>query len=409
MKIQGYYKVRKKGIPTGAWEVNFNDPTSTTHDEYWGIRLNYQKHISPAVHIELNGNLNGHHEMGGYPYEDILSHETTTGHWLTTSAQIRWDMRPNSRLIAGFEYQNDFKTIYRYWDPAEVYTAIDQESRRFSSYIQNEYQITSSVSLTAGLRYDRYRTNLHTTSPRGALIVHLHNNSTFKLLYGTAFRVPNIYERFIDDPIAGYKPNTNLMFEKIQTIETVWEQRLNSALSGVASVYQYRMKDLIDQVVDPTDGFLQYQNISSVRAWGVELELQARREDGLMAYANYAFQRTEDRDSNQNLTNSPSHLFKAGFSFFLSKGLSAAGDLQYETSRKTVYDTQTDAYMLSNMTFRAQENASFMQFLPGGWHLDLQLRNLFDTVYTTPGGFEHLQPAIQQNGRNYLLEIGYSF
>lgn len=408
-QLQGWYKYRGKGIPTAPWEVDFNDPKTETTDEYKEIRLAYNKSISPAVQVTWDATYNEYYSTGGYPYDGILSLEESDGKWATTNAQIRWDVRPKTRFITGIGYQKDIKVCYRYWDPTTVYTDIDQDGELISTYIQAEHQITSSLSLTTGLRYDRYGQNLNTTSPRGALIVHPGPNITFKLLYGTAFRAPNVYERFVDDPVSGYKPSPNLSVEKIRTIETVWEQRLNATLSGVASIYEYRMKDLIDQVVDPTDEFLQYQNTARVNAWGIEMELQAKREDGLMAYANYAFQRTRDRDSNQNLSNSPSHLFKAGCAFYLSEGISAAGELQYETSRKTIYETQTDGYFLSNMTFRAQENARFMQFLPGGWHLDLQVRNMFDTVYATPGGFEHLQPAIQQDGRNFLLRVGYTF
>jgi len=41
--------------------------------------------------------------------------------------------------------------------------------------------------------------------------------------------------------------------------------------------------------------------------------------------------------------------------------------------------------------------------------LTLRGRNLLDEPYATPGGFEHLQPAIQQDGRSWQAGIEWRF
>ena len=63
-----------------------------------------------------------------------------------------------------------------------------------SAYLQDEHQLTRSVSLLAGLRHDAYDNSDDATSPRLALIFAPTQRSTFKLLYGTAFRAPGPYE-----------------------------------------------------------------------------------------------------------------------------------------------------------------------------------------------------------------------
>ena len=72
--------------------------------------------------------------------------------------------------------------------------------------------------------------------------------------------------------------------------------------------------------------------------------------------------------------------------------------------------TKTDAYFLMNMRLAIAPAAhGFGQVGRMSDHLQLSLtiRNLLDTDYAKPGGLEHLQPAIPQDGRNYLLRLDY--
>jgi outer membrane receptor for ferric coprogen and ferric-rhodotorulic acid len=41
--------------------------------------------------------------------------------------------------------------------------------------------------------------------------------------------------------------------------------------------------------------------------------------------------------------------------------------------------------------------------------LSLRLNNVFDATFATPGGVEHRQAAIVQDGRNLSAELRYRF
>ena len=112
--------------------------------------------------------------------------------------------------------------------------------------------------------------------------------------------------------------------------------------------------------------------------------------------------------TNAVLTNSPRHLVKAGVIAPLLNYFNAALELQYESGRITVYGTRTASYLLANArvttTPLSQRVAALKNFQIG-----LTVNNLFDAAYQTPGGIEHLQPAIAQNRRHYALKLQYKF
>ena len=84
-------------------------------------------------------------------------------------------------------------------------------------------------------------------------------------------------------------------------------------------------------------------------------------------------------------------------------------ELRYESGRRTVYDTRTDPFLLANVTLTATPRV--LQRSPATEPLTLALRisNLFDASYATPGGVEHRQPAIIQDGRSVAAELRYRF
>jgi outer membrane receptor for ferrienterochelin and colicins len=409
LTLQGYISSRKKGIPTGPWEANFNDPATETLDEHSFFELKYKKQISTAKHIMLRGYLDHYSSEGSYPY-DLIWKETIDGDWLGGEFQFLWDLRVNNRLTVGAEYQKHLRAEYIAWDAETSYFAGDFPFHVLSFYLQDEYQATENLSFTLGIRRDEYSTVESATTPRGAIILKPTESATLKLLYGEAFRAPNVYEVNYDDE-EDNKSNLALKPEKIKTTELIWEHRFFRELSGIVSIYHYKIEGLIDQALDPADDLYQFHNLYNVEARGLEFGLNVRMERGRGGYVNYAFQNTEDEDS-KKLTNSPSHIAKMGLFCPLIGPLNVAPEVLYETERRTVYDIKTDAYLLTKLRFSTQSHprsGTLWSSLFRRVQLSLLIDNLFNVAYETPGGFEHLQPAISQDGRNYLLKLDCRF
>jgi outer membrane receptor for ferrienterochelin and colicins len=399
--LQGVSTSRKKGIPTGAFETAFNGEASWTLDERSFMELKYDHKLGVDKNIMLRGYFDHYHYKGAYPYA-IVSYDASDGNWWGGESQFWWDLASSNRLTIGAEYQNHLRADYRLWDAEVTYFNDDFPFQVSSFYLQDEYQMMSNLSLNLGIRRDEYSTVGSSTTPRYAIVYNPIKSGTLKLLYGDAFRAPNVYEVDYEDSVSGYKANPTLKPEKISTMEIIWEQRLSQEWLGVVSFYNYEMRDLIDQRIDPSDSLVQFQNVSRVKAKGVELELNAHLKMGLSGYANYAFQNAEDPSLKEKLTNSPSHIAKLGLSYPVMKNFHASTELLYETGRITVYGTKTDPYLLTNIHLSSPSLFRHIE-------LSLLIRNLFNVAYKTPGGYEHLQDAITQNGRDFSVKMEYKF
>jgi outer membrane receptor for ferrienterochelin and colicins len=392
---------RKKGIPTGAFEETFNDSRAMTLDEYSSVELKYENDIGIDKNISIRGYYDRYYYTGNYPAQ-TFTQDATNGKGIGGELRFRYDFTSNNRFIAGVEYRNNFHSTYQYWSRDTVFYDADFPYSIFSLYLQDEFQVTENLMVTLGARRDAYSTIANPITPRCALVYYPLKNSTMKLLYGEAFRAPNMYELHYFDLIGGQKVSSNLQSEKIQTAELIWEQRISDVLFGNVSFYRYDMKNLIDIIIDPSDSLLQYQNVSRVRTMGFEASLKAQLEMGLMGYANYSFQNAVNSDTKEKLTNSTSNLLKLGFSYPVVRYIDATVEFQYETKCITVYNTTTDPFFLTNLILSIHPNYDQMR-------LTILARNVFNVSYATPGGYEHRQPSIPQDVRNYTVKLEINF
>ncbi|MGB8658407.1 MAG: TonB-dependent receptor [Candidatus Zixiibacteriota bacterium] len=396
---EGMMTSRKKGVPTASWEMSFNDDAAKTLDDRSFIQLQYDHRVSRDKSIMLRSFYDHYNFKGWYP-ANTFTWDSNDGNWMGTEFKLQWDLRTDDRLTFGSEYQNHLRADYRYWSRDVTYFNKNFPYNIFSLYLQNEFQAAENLSLVLGIRRDENSTTTGFTAPRGAIIYNPIKTGTLKLLYGQAYRAPNIYEVDFEDSASGYKSNPALKPEKIVTAEVGWEQRISSEIYGTMSLYDYRMTNLIDQTIDPSDSMFQFQNLKRVKAYGLGLELNAHLKTGFCGYAIYNYQNAEDAETKEELTNSPRHIFKVGLSSPLMKHFYASAQWLYETERITVYGTKTDPYLLTNVNISSKllfnhVRASFL------------VKNLFDVEYKLPGGYEHKEDAITQNGRNFIIRLEY--
>jgi outer membrane receptor for ferrienterochelin and colicins len=400
--FQGSFTSRTKGIPTASFDTLFNDPGEKSKDNFGFMELQYERDLSPDKNILVRGYYNRYDYSGTYPYADLLNYDSSTDSWMGGEARFRWDVATNNRLILGLEYQNHPRADYKYFTPETVFMDANWPFSVVSVFAQDEFQVAYNFSLTLGVRHDEYSNAKGHTSPRFGAVYHPFPSSTAKLLYGEAFRVPSPYEIYIDDPVSGFKPNLDLNPEIIRTLELSWEQKFGKQIYMFLSLFRYRMTDLMDWAIDPADGLFQSQNVSLVNAYGLELGLQGQLGRNSRLFCSYSWQHARDNATSQPLTNSPVHLYKGGLTISLFGALTAAIQGTYESSRLAINGTRTDPFALVNLTLLSRP-------LFGRVVLSFQIRNVLDANYGYPGGLEHVQPVIFQNGRNVIFRAEYHF
>jgi iron complex outermembrane receptor protein len=399
--FNGFLSTRKKAVPTAAFETNFNDPSMFTFDRIGLLDLKYDNKLTPDKNIMGRIFFDYANYYGDWPYELIQS-DKVNGISYGAETQFIWDIFVNYRFVTGLEYRKITKAEYINRDDSNEYFNGNFPYSIFGVFLNNEYQPVEDIRLNLGLRLDNYSNIGTMVTPRISAIIYPFSSSTLKLLYGQAYRAPNVYEFNFMDPVSGFLGNPDLNAEKINTMEICWEEKIGKSLFATVSLYNYQMADIIEHVYKTADSTYQFENVGKIKANGVEFQLDYRPQDGLSAYVSYSFQKARNSSDDSGVSNSPDHLFKLGVSAPLISNLYMAANINYESERKTVYNTKTKNFLLVNTNLHYSKLFNLFNVSAG-------INNLLNITYKHPGGYEHLQPAIIQNGRNYIITIQMNF
>lgn len=416
LTLTGGYIRRAKGIPTGAYDVVFNDWRNTSWDERSFADLSYLVGNETGDSLKIHTYYNGYFYRERYIYpapEDQPGQQTfydysrsaIWGGELIASKKLPF----NNHLVAGADYHYALQRDQKIWISG-VGTTLDLHSPQHSLgvYLQNEWRIFPNLLLDFGARYDYFSPSLHTFNPKAALIYKISDSLVAKYLFGKSFRAPNAYETGYRDIGGQMFPNPNLRQESMLSHEVVLEyyhgpgQRLS--LTG----FHYSIDNLISQVVEEDDT-THFKNIDRVRSLGIEAEGEWSWREWT-GKVGYSFQNATDRQSRKRLVNSPESLVKAKLSRdFFNRRLTLSGELRYLSSYSTLEQgVKGGNYALVHLTAFARD--LFLKNLDA----TVSVRNLLNERYSNAGSTEHMethnpQPLIPQDGRTVLFKLAYRF
>lgn len=411
LQLTGGWAWREKVIPTASYGTAFNDGGEQTTDERAYADLKYDQSFGDELRFIGHIAYDSSSYAGEYPYLDTnlppvrtLNFDDSRGQWVSADWQLNWKVAERHTLMVGGDYRESFEIEQRnyYEDPPAVNLNDNRDGRNVGVFVQAEISVLTNLVFNLGGRYDYYSTFGGTANPRLALIWDPWKVTTFKVLYGGAFRAPNAYELYYSFPDDA-KANPSLAPEDITTYELVWEQRLPAEFRLSASAYYYELSDLISQVTDSADGLMVFQNTANVHAKGLELALEKRGPAGLLARASYAVQTTEDETANSQLSNSPQQMAKFNIIAPLwSDKLFAGIDFQYYQGSLTVQGNKSDDVFLLNTTL-------FSQKIVKNLEVSASVYNWLNDRGGFSGSTEHLQDTIPLMGRSFRVKVTYRF
>jgi outer membrane receptor protein involved in Fe transport len=396
---------RTKEIPTGAFDTALGDPRSRTIDQRGYVDLRYENDWKGAT-ITWRGAYDRYLYDGTYaarlengPDPDPIR-DYGHGDWLTTETMVARHVGRAHLLTGGFELRDNIRQNQGEYQPLSgpVYLNDRRSSLVWSTYLEDEITISPRVLVNLGVRHDDHHPFVNAVSPRVALIVKPRPQAALKLLYGSAFRAPNAYELFYFTPAGA-----NLDAERIRSFEAIWEQYFSRRVRISAEAFVYSTRNLITQIPADTipDG-LAFANIDKAHATGLELEAEGTLGKGMRASASYTL--ADGTGANDvALSNSPRHLAQLRLTVPAGPGGLRAGiEGVLMGDRLTVSGRSTGAVQLWNVTL-LQAN-----LLRRG-SLTLGVRNLFNRAYANPGGSEHPDDLIPQDGRTLRVRFGWHF
>lgn len=407
--LTGAYVSRKKGLSTGSFDTVFNNPNTFTIDERGYIELKYEHSFPSLADISARVSYDTYKYDADYIYnwadpEDppslVANKDYAKGQWVSVGLQANKRFFEKHKVVLGLDYKYNFQQDQGNYD-IEVYLDDERSSTNWALYLQDEFRILSNLILNAGVRHDHYQIFGGTTNPRVGLIYSPFNKTTAKLLYGSAFRAPNVFELYYEDGGIKYKANPQLKPEKIKTYELVFEQYLGEHIRMTATAFYYRINDLISQ--QPEGELLIFRNVENIQATGGELEVEGKWNNGLSARISYSYQEAKDKREDRGLSNSPKHLAKLNLIFPLLKDRIFAGtELQYISSRATVDGGKVSDFIIANVTL-------FSEKLIKGLDASVSIYNLFDRKYRDPSGGEIVPSFVEQDGRSARFKLTYHF
>ncbi len=403
-----FFSARTKHVPTASFGTVFNSGREKTDDEDGYADLKFSRELSAGFELEAHVYYDGMYYHGFYPYayqpkivtiQDDIAHGERVG----ALAQVTGKLSEVQKLVAGIDYQDNFRPDQSYYDetvPRTYYLNDHHTDSVLGIFAEDQVELADSLLLNAGLRYDRYFGGFGgTLNPRVSLIYRPSAATALKVILGRAFRPPNAYERFYNGPAQAPHP---LKPETILTSELVLEQYFGEHVRTSVSAYHYAVSDLITEDVTPA-GDLFFMNLNSATADGLGFEVEAKAAGGAMARASVSLQRTHDPATGEQLTDSPRCLAKlnAGVPLYSGK-LFAAVEVQYNSSVETVADATAPGFTLTNFTLSTARGKS-------GWAASASLYNAFDTRYGYPADATLAQDVVAQDGRTFRLLLNYRY
>lgn len=396
---------RDKGIPGGAYATDFGDPGNHIIDAQESVNLAYYRVLDSGTAASARVYAGEYQYRGNYLYSGLLNKDVSDGSWWGGEARFLATLGRH-KLAYGGEYQRNQRQDQKNFNDDGSPPNLDDRRRssRYGIFLQDDFSFAERWAFSAGLRYDHASDAAGNLSPRLGLIHQMPEESVVKLLYGSAYRIPNVYERYYAYPLQ-QAANPDLRPERIRTWEAVWEKSVGPGFNLVGSVYYYRIQDWIVQQPDPVTGgaLYRYANQDPVSARGFEFEADRQWRNGTRLRASYALQSAPEH-SGDGLNQVPRHLVKANLSSPLWSPAWRTG-LEYQyTGGRAIADSRVAGYGLTNATL-------LYSLRPHGPEVALSLYNLFDKRYFDPDVDPGVptRESIVQDGRTWRLKLTLPF
>jgi outer membrane receptor for ferrienterochelin and colicins len=429
--LRGGFVNRHKQVPTAPYGAIFNDPRYFTVDRQAYLDLDYITQIKNDLALEVRGFHHWYNYRQNQPFNfdpphspDIyINYDAANARWWGGEIKFTGTQFEHHKWVAGLEVQNDVrqqqlnKNICTRNFPECKILPLEATNNgwRTGIYVQDEYRITDSLMLNVGLRLDQHHMiKKLQLNPRIGLIWDATPTLTAKLLYGSAFRAPNAYERYYnisggdgtsDNPY--FKSNPGNTEELIESYEAIAEWRPGNGLKLLGSAFYNNLTQVLEK--DESDG--RYKNDGHYQTYGFELAADKRWDNGRQLKLTWTHNYTRDEELDNGsggwAPDSPKNLVKLHYAEpFFNDTVRLGFENIFIDQRKTVknkIDNETaHFYNLFNINLALTKPLY-------GFQPTLGIYNVLDQHYKVPTGSESTQTLLAMDGRTVRFRLEYGF
>ena len=434
LKFDGRWVDRERDLPVGVMQALNNGSVDTVNEYY--LNVSYERTLGEDLTLlgkAYRNHFRTRHDYQYYPpgvpvlapwgisimKDELTNRESVKNNRTGFEIQATYSMSDSNTVVAGTSYEEmkqfDVKRRSNFLflfppaplgiplrsvrDLSDIQNWNRSAKRNFKAFfVEDIWDITDDLRLTAGVRWDDYSDFGSEVSPRAGLTWEFSKGYDLKLLYGHAFRAPSFYElynlRFAD-------PGLDLDPETIDTYEISLGAEFTPSLSSRVTFFHNEGKD---NVVAFWEGA---RNENKTRSQGVEAEARYDFGRGTYLAMNYTYVRWISPHVKTRNWWAPRHMGNVMANIRLSKYLNFYAACHIEDGFRRNRDDPRD-----NMSGFAVVNATLIakKFLKGyeGFEIRGSVYNLFDKDYTHPEA-PGIPNDMPQPGRNFMVELKYKF
>lgn len=179
-----------------------------------------------------------------------------------------------NRLTAGIDYQHIYG--YAYYTSKETGETLDTPNKQsgksyrneIAGYIEFRQDLTSWLTVDAGLRVDHHSITGTEWIPQGGIVIRPMESGELKAMVSKGFRNPTMREMYLYPP-----SNTDLKPERLMNYELAWSHRLGQFNYGL-NLFYLKGDNMIQTM--PVDGKPRNVNTGEIDNYGLEAEAAYR-------------------------------------------------------------------------------------------------------------------------------------
>jgi outer membrane receptor for ferrienterochelin and colicins len=411
---------RNKEIPTAPFGTALGAEGTRQADSRGFVEARFDRALPEGGQLSGRASYDGMRYRAFWVYppevEDgraVVYTEAASADWIGAETRYRTRVVEGNHLTVGAEVQLQLKVAQEAFATGAPVPLEPRSRTLLSVYALDEWRLHPRLSLSAGMRVDKYLDLAATPlSPRLALIGRPYPGGLSKAVVGQAFRAPNIYELYYTDNGLSQRAALSLAPEAITTFEVEHAHDLTREVRLTASGYHNRISRLIvlerdggeAQCGSPSgsEACLAFANSHGLlRAFGAEAEVRWQAGRNALFNASYSFVNLVGADEHA-LAGTPNHLVSFRWLSPLAEPfVRLALEATYQSLRRSerVPDGSGEALLLS---FGLSGEAGRVRYFAG-------VQNLLDARYGLPVSSEFAAEVVPQYGRTFRLQLSASY
>ncbi len=409
---QWFYTHRAESVPVGAYATTFGDPRTVLKDTRMMAEVRVEPRLSSNVELLARAHANHYASDETFAVAGGNSVEDYIGTWFGGEARlvvtpVRW-----LRLTGGGEVQYHPEATLT--GRASGVSYLNEHAPYYfgAGYALGEVSPTAWFKASLGARVDAYSTFGAVAVPRAALIFKTTKGGVLKLMGGSAFRAPSIYEQVYNDggmfQARAVDPARHLSLnaESIYSGEIEYSQRFLEDWVALVAAHAAGVKGIIEAGPDtPGSSVLRFANSKTPTLLaGADVEIRREFRRGWMLAASYGYQRAQYLDkkiADPRLVNAPEHLASfRGIAPLLRDLVSLALRLSLEAPRRISLDSlaTTSTALIAD----ASVSGAIRDY---GLHYTVGVYNIANVRYEVPVSSTFASKTMPQNGRTFLVDL----